>query len=57
MNRLRQLLDEIYGDDIRYYQKPSEQFITKSFIEFVRSHERYIDCKEVFEGRVKESGY
>ncbi len=46
-----------YGDEIRYYQKPPEQFITTGFIEFVRSHERYVDCKEAFEEVVKECGY
>ena len=46
-----------WGDDTRYYKKPSEQVITKSFIEFVRSHERYRDCKETFEERVKKCGY
>jgi len=46
-----------YGDEVRYYQKPPEQFITTRFIEFVRSHERYVDCKEAFEEWVKGCGY
>ncbi len=47
----------MYGDETRYYQKPPQQFITKRFIAFVRLHERYPDCKEAFEGCVKECGY
>ena len=46
-----------YGDKIRYYQKPPDRLITTSFIEFVRSHERYLDCKGAFEEWVDECGY
>jgi len=46
-----------YGDETRYYQKPTEQFITDRFIAFVRSHKRYCDCKGVFEEWVKVCGY
>ena len=46
-----------YGDKVRYYRKPPEQSITTRFIAFVRSHERYADCKEAFEECVKECGY
>ena len=46
-----------YGNEIRYCKKPPEQLITNQFIGFVRSHKRYIDCKEVFEVWVRECGY
>ena len=46
-----------YGDEIPYYQKPPDQLITTQFIAFVRSHERYVDCREAFEEWVKECGY
>ena len=46
-----------YGNEIRYYQKPPNQLITTQFIEFVRSHERYLDCRDAFEECVKECGY
>jgi len=46
-----------YGGEIRYYQKPPDQLITTQFIAFVRSHERYVDCREAFEECVKECGY
>lgn len=46
-----------YGNDIRYFKKPPERLITNHFIGFVRSHERYIDCKDVFEERVVDCGY
>ncbi len=45
-----------YGDKIRFYQRPSERFITRKFIDFVRSHPRYIDLKEPFEESVTDCG-
>lgn len=46
-----------YGNEVRFFRKPADLFITIKFIEFVRCHPRYIDVKELFEDRVTECGY
>ena len=46
-----------YGNEVGFFRKPADRFITIKFIEFVRCHPRYIDFKKLFEDRVTECGY
>ena len=46
-----------YGDEYELFKRPSVQYITNKFIQFVRRHCRYNDFSEIFEDAVIENGY